>query len=292
MTAALARRVRGRAAAATLAVMLGAGTMLLGSGSASAEPRELVCTVGGSLAAPVALSEGDQVQLMVVVPVLGTRFAVGPAQAAAPGTEVLSAPLSQSVAALLGVVNGALCRTAVQVAAVVTPAVPVPLPPALVPTLPLPPQTVTVPVPGVGVTVQQGTPAAQPPAGNPSGSQPGTPPPPLVSPGAGNGTPGFRFDPGALPTYDFSRTPFGVGNRFGSLAAPAFRFGQQVPGYAPQFGILGAESTRTDVAEAGKVQALPTGGPAAVALPVLLAVLMLSAVAGALVRTWVLRRAA
>jgi hypothetical protein len=276
-----------RTGAVLLAGILGAGTMLLGAGSASAEPREVVCTIG-ALPNAVSVQEGDQVQLVVVL--LGTRVAVGPAQTVSADTDVLSATVSGALASLLGLV-GELCKAAVDVQATVTSAVPVPVPELpSVPMLPLPTQSVELPLPGAEVSVNLGGGSSAPPPGTQDPSQPGaTPPPPLVTPGAPNGSPGYRFDPGALPRYDFSRTPYGVGNRFGSLAAPAFRFGQQVPGYAPQFGILGAENG--DVAAAGKVQALPVRGSAPVALPVLLSVLMLSVVSGALVRTWVLRRA-
>ncbi|GGS19439.1 hypothetical protein [Actinokineospora fastidiosa] len=67
--------------------------------------------------------------------------------------------------------------------------------------------------------------------------------------------------------------------------SPDDRYGS-VPGYSPEFGLLGREGV---VDTAGEARALPVGG-GQVALPVLLAVLLLSVVTGALVRTWVLRR--
>ena len=279
MTAALAHRLGTAALAATLTV----GTLLLGAGSASAQPRSVVCTIGGSLNNPVVVNEGDRVQL--VLDVLGIRVNVGAPQTATPGTEVLSA----TVTGVIGLV-GQLCRVAVQVHSGVTSVVPLPpLPP--LPTLPpILPSSVELPLPGVGVGVGQpgadGQPTQPPGTTNPDPSQPGATQPPLVPPGSSVDAPGYRYERGGLPMYDFSRTPYSVANRFGQAAAPAFRFGQQLPGYAPQFGVLDDAVT-----DAGAARALPVGGPGAVALPVLLAVLMLSAVAGALVRTWVLRRA-
>ena len=249
---------------------------------ANAEQREVVCTVGGSLTAPVAVNEGDQVQLVLVEPVLGTRVNVGAAQTATPGTQVLSA----TVTGVIGLV-GQLCRAAVQVQAVVTSAVP--LPPVSLPTVPLlPSQSVPLPVPGVDVSVvtggSSGAGGGEPVAGQPGSGQP----PPAAPDGPSGYLPGYRFDQGRIPFYDFSAVPYGVGARFGAGAAPAFRFGQRLPGYAPQFGILGDDAASN---VAGKVRALPLGRSASVALPVLLAVLMLSTVSGALVRTWALRRA-
>ena len=301
MIAVLARRAGRRAAAAALAVMLGAASMMLGAGTANAAaPREVVCTIAPlALPAPVTVAEGEQVQLVLVLPVLGT-VKVGAAQTAAPGTEALSAMIAPSLATLLGVVNGTLCRAAVQVQTTVSSAVP--LPPLPVPSLPplLPSQSVQVPLPGADVSVQTGGTGTAP-----GTDQPGTTPPPGSTPGTTPGQPGtppsgapistaptYRFDAPRIPLYDFTSVPYGVSTRFGAAAAPAFRFGQQVPGYAPQFGILGAENAATDVTTAGRVRALPVGGPAAIGLPVLLAVLMLSTVSGALVRTWTLRRAA
>jgi hypothetical protein len=282
MTAALARRV----GAAALTATLSAGVMFLTTGSAAAQtPRQLTCTLDlNRLPAPVAVQPGERVQLVLVVPLLGTRVNVGPSQTVptSPGEALVQG----TVSGVVGLV-GQLCGVLVTVQNVVTSAVPIP--PIVVPTLPPLLPSVTVPVPGVDLGVQP-PPATNPPPGStPPGSTPPTQPdgagPPTAGPDTPAPTPGYRFPPGSRSMYDFSRMPYGIGTRFGPGAAPAFRFGQQLPGYAPQFGVLDDE-----VADAGEVRALPLGGPGAVALPVLLAVLMLSAVAGALVRTWALRR--
>jgi hypothetical protein len=262
--------------------------MVLGAGVARAEAREVVCTVSpAQLPAPVTVAEGDQVQLVLIVDLLGTttRVKVGPAQTATPGTEVLSATVTDVVG-----LAGEVCRAAVRVQAVLTSALPVPPLPSL-PTLEPPPsESVQLLLPGVDVSVQTGggtrsgpgtgdPRSGQPPAGgDPTSGQPAT-----HGPSAPSGSaPGYRFGSGWM----FSLGPYGLSSRFGPAAAPAFEFGQGVPGYAPQFGILDAENDA-----AGRVQVLQVGGRAAVALPVLLAVLMLATVSAALVRSWVLRRA-
>lgn len=267
-----------RAGAAALIAGL---ALLATAGPAAAEPRELVCTIGGSLGAPVTLQEGEQVQLVLVVPLLGTRLMIGPAQTAQPGAAVLSG----AVNGVLGIVNGTLCRVAVQVQTTVAPVLPLPEVPTLPPLLPS--QSVQVPLPGIDVSVEQPGAQTPPPPNGPGGSQP--PPaaqPPADDPAGPATPPSYRFEPGSLPSFGLGRAPSGVTSRFGPGAAPAFRFGERVPGYAPQFGVLDEQA----VADAGAVEALPLGRTGAVALPVLFAVLMLSAVAGALVRTWVLRR--
>ncbi len=64
-----------------------------------------------------------------------------------------------------------------------------------------------------------------------------------------------------------------------------------MPGYTPQFGILGTDNPGDGVQAAGRAEALTPPEGQKIALPVLLAVLALSVVTAALVRTWVLRRA-
>jgi len=289
--AALARRAGNRAAAAALAVMLAAAYMMLGAGTANAAPREVVCTISPTpIPAPVAVTEGDQVQLVLDLRSLGLGMvAVGPTRTAnTPGEQVMQ----EMFGGILGLVAGGLCRAAVLVQSTVTSAVPLPPLPS-VPTVPplVPSESVQVPLPGVELSVETGGTGSPPGTDDPGTSPPGSSPPGTHPPGApGGSAPNYRYDPSRLQLYDFASVPYGVSTRFGAAAAPAFRFGQQVPGYAPQFGILGAEDAK-DVA-AGKVRALPLGGHTAVGLPVLLAVLMLSTVSGALVRTWALRRAA
>lgn len=86
---------------------------------------------------------------------------------------------------------------------------------------------------------------------------------------------------------DYGRVPVAETGRF--APSPESRYG--VPGYSPRFGLLGQDAAIDPlVYPAGEARALPTG-TGRVALPVLLAVLALSLVTGALVRTWVLRRA-
>lgn len=277
MTAPVARRCwRG---AAVVAVVL-AVTLTGPSGTAgAAQPVPVTCTLlGGPLNEPVSVEPGSSVQLVLVVPLLGTRVDVGPAQSVGdqPGEQLLQ----ETVTGVVGL-TGQVCQAVVSVQSVVGSAVPMPLPPVTVSTLPgVPQQSVEVPLPGAEVGVDLGGQPA-PPAGQPA--PPAGPAPP------GDGEPDQpadrRFD-SRLPLYDFSFVPYGIGFRFGAWSAPAFWYGRQLPGYSPKFGILpgGGEQTRV-----GAVRGLPMFGDR-VALPVLLAVLMLAAVSGGLVRTLAVRR--
>jgi hypothetical protein len=149
-------------------------------------------------------------------------------------------------------------------------------------------------VPGAG----GGTPGT---GGNP-GSKPGT------TPGGGSGgspapnqpvTGGTNdlglqlyqqglWDFGRSPMADYSNIPFA---RAGMWApSPGVRYGGGVPGYSPEFGIVG-DTTDDGVSVAGRAEALSPPKNQRVEFPVLLAVLALSGVTAALVRTWVLRRA-
>ncbi|ROS41129.1 hypothetical protein EDD35_3480 [Amycolatopsis thermoflava] len=157
--------------------------------------------------------------------------------------------------------------------------------------------------------------------GGGSQPQPQTPPgggnqqtPPGVTPGRtegaapaaipGSTSPVLAGDPS---TFDF--LPFGSGSAYAPMRnyaglpfavsalwapSPGLRYGGQIPGYAPQYGALGqpAQSGQA-VQNAGQAEALPSGsgGGGNVALPMLIAVVALSGVSAALVRSWVLRGA-
>lgn len=158
--------------------------------------------------------------------------------------------------------------------------------------------------------VLPGLPGSTPglPGGNP-GSNPGT------NPGTGGGGPGGGGVPapnqpvtggapglgldlyesglwnfGRSPMADYSNIPFA---RAGLWApSPGVRYGGGVPGYSPEFGILGDPPPDDGVSVAGRAEAIDPVQNQRVELPVLLAVLALSGVTAALVRTWVLRRTA
>ncbi|MBB5960553.1 hypothetical protein FHS29_007181 [Saccharothrix tamanrassetensis] len=158
-------------------------------------------------------------------------------------------------------------------------------------------------LPGGKPSPNPGTP---PPAGQPGTGQPGGTP--------GTGRPGdgqaggftpvggvggldlplyganpFGGNFGRVPLFSYGSLPFAMPGQFSP--SPGVRYGGGVPGYRPGYGLPG---TDTDgVQTAGRAQALPGTGRVGggVAAPVLLAVLALSCVTGALVRTWVLRRA-
>ena len=138
--------------------------------------------------------------------------------------------------------------------------------------------------PGTGNPGGPGNPGA------PNGGAPGPNSPPV------GGLPGIGlnlYQPGLWgfgrsPMADYANIPFA---RAGMWApSPGVRYGGGVPGYSPEFGILGDTPQDDGISVAGRAEALspPTGQR--VEFPVLLAVLVLSCVTAALVRTWVLRK--
>ncbi|MDU0293953.1 hypothetical protein [Saccharothrix longispora] len=160
-------------------------------------------------------------------------------------------------------------------------------------------------VPGAPGTKPQPNPGTPPPTGQP-GTTPAT-----GTPGAAPGVGQSPFTPvggvgaidlplygsnpwggnfGRVPLFGYGALPFAVPGQYSP--SPGVRYGGGVSGYRPGHGLPGTGDA-DGVQTAGRAQALPdvgrTGG--GVAAPVLLAVLLLSCVTGALVRTWVLRRA-
>jgi hypothetical protein len=138
--------------------------------------------------------------------------------------------------------------------------------------------------PGTGNPGGPGNPGA------PNGGAPGPNSPPV------GGLPGIGLDLyqpglwyfGRSPMADYSNIPFA---RAGMWApSPGVRYGGGVPGYSPEFGILGDTPRDDGVSVAGRAEALTPPVGQRVEFPVLLAVLILSGVTAALVRTWVLRK--
>jgi hypothetical protein len=144
--------------------------------------------------------------------------------------------------------------------------------------------------PGTGGASQGTGSQTSNPGNTPSGGMPGSDSTVLggaPSPGWGMYDQSWNF--GRSPFADYSSIPFAKAGLFS--VAPGVRYGGQTPGYTPQFGILGTDDQGDGVHAAGHAEALgPDSGGNKVALPVLLAVLALSGVTAALVRTWVLRR--
>jgi hypothetical protein len=282
VAAGVARRATGRVAAGLLAAVAAGSSALVGAGTAYAQAHEVQCLTGPTLPAAVTLTEGERVQLVLVVPLLGTRVAVGPAQTAGLGDQVLSATVTELVG-----LAGQVCRAAVVVEAAarsVAPLPPLPVPPAV----PLPPQSERLTLPGVEVSVETGgvPTGGDPGTGQPGGAPPGGPAPSVPGSGAGGGgAPAFRFLPGRVALHDLSALPGGLADRFGGGLVPAFRFGQRVPGYAPELGLLDRGSDDT-----GRVRPVAVEDRPAVALPVLVAVLVVAMVTGVVVRRWSLRR--
>jgi hypothetical protein len=99
---------------------------------------------------------------------------------------------------------------------------------------------------------------------------------------------GGLWDYGRSPMADYSNIPFA---RAGLWApSPGVRYGGGVPGYSPEFGIVGDTPPDDGISVAGRAEALSPPKNQRVEFPVLLAVLAMSGVTAALVRTWVLRR--
>jgi hypothetical protein len=94
---------------------------------------------------------------------------------------------------------------------------------------------------------------------------------------------------GRVPMFSYGSLPFALPGGFSP--SPGVRYGSQAPGLGGTgFRPSGAGQSEA-VQTAGQAQALPNShGVGGVGAPILLAVLALSCVTGALVRTWVLRR--
>ena len=271
---------RGRATVVTgIAALLFGASASFGAGTAIAAP--LIGTCGGEVegepGTPVALRlAGSELVTVGEVPASG------------------SAKLSASKLPVLG---GAVCSvtaTAVETAAPVTAPVQETLEPVGeavgVAPAPAPAQSAPAqPAPAQPAPVQQPDAASDPlPAA--SDPLPATPVPAAMPFGpvlAADFTPQLGSDFGQITFYDYSRLFTASPSAFGSVSSP------DLFGSSPTFGILGAEDAAgaagaaQDVAAAGRALALPTQGADRVALPVLVAVLMLSAVTAALVRSWV-----
>lgn len=153
-------------------------------------------------------------------------------------------------------------------------------------------------IPGASTGPVPGTPGSETPGG---GQTPGTGGDPSTGMPGPNQPPIGGFQPSGWSLYEpglwnFGRSPMAA---YGSIPfarpglfapSPGVRYGGSVPGYTPQFGILGTDNPGDDVQAAGRADALTPPEGQKIALPVLLAVLTLSMVTAALVRTWVLRR--
>lgn len=146
----------------------------------------------------------------------------------------------------------------------------------------------------------QNPPSDGSPQSGPSGGGTGNQSPGASSPVLGGGDPSmFNLLPfgssGYAPLRDYSGIPYALAGLF--APSPGVRYGGQIPGYAPEVTALGNGSSQQSrsVQNAGQAEALPTDGgsglPGDVGLPMLIAVLALSGVSAALVRTWVLRAA-
>lgn len=160
-------------------------------------------------------------------------------------------------------------------------------------------------LPVLGTPPAPGAPAARPPAAPAEQPQPGAAPAPaLASPAAGpffgpTSPSNFPFALGqynsGLPRYNYAellsigRPGAGALGRLSAGMLTADLFGTpQVSNGSGSFGKQSAAAN--DVAAAGRATALPASGVERIALPILVAVLMLASVTAALLRGWVLGR--
>ncbi|ONI73470.1 hypothetical protein ALI144C_43465 [Actinosynnema sp. ALI-1.44] len=153
--------------------------------------------------------------------------------------------------------------------------------------------------PGTGKPPTNGGGQTKPPPNEttlPPGAGTGVTPPTLPVMGGAPSAPPLMgwtgLNTGRSPMTDYSTIPFAQAGLY--APSPAVRYGSGVPGYSPQFGILGVDNPPNDgVQAAGHAEAIGgTSGRTDIDVSVLLAVLALSGVTAALVRTWVLRKAA
>ncbi|KAA9166654.1 hypothetical protein FPZ12_000035 [Amycolatopsis acidicola] len=142
-----------------------------------------------------------------------------------------------------------------------------------------------------------GSPQTGPSGGNGNAGTPATIPG-STSPVLGGDPSTFALLPfgssGYAPMRDYSDIPYALAGLW--APSPGVRYGGQIPGYAPEVGALGDSGSKgnSSVQNAGQAEALPGtagGAPGPLGLPMLIAVLSLSGVSAALVRTWVLRGA-
>ncbi len=269
---------RGRATVVTgIAALLFGASASFGAGTAIAAP--LIGTCGGEV-------QGDPETPVAVR--LGSAELITIGEVPASG----SAKLSASRLPVLGSSVCSVTATAVEpVAPVVAPvqgivepvgeAVGVPLAPAPAPVQAQPEPAESAPVQqpqsDAASDLQVAAPAAPAPAA-PAAVQP------LGPFLAADFTPQLGSDFGQTSFYDYSRLFTANPSAFGSMSS------SDLFGSSPSFGILGAEDAAgaaQDVVAAGRAQVLPAQGADRVALPVLAAVLVLSAVTAALVRSWV-----
>jgi hypothetical protein len=314
---------------AVVVALLGAcsATLMVGSGTATAAQPIVVgscaTTVTGAPGQPVSLAPsavlGVVTDAVRAVPLLGPPLASGAGQAFAAlppipigalpngtghitGGTIATAVVTQVkkiplLGPVLGVVVGTLQSTLTQLCGItVTGANAVAAPVqdgakavadatgGIVPGGPGAPGGPGTGNPGTGNPGGPGNPGA------PNGGAPGPNSPPV------GGLPGLGlnlYQPGLWgfgrsPMADYSNIPFALAGMW--APSPGVRYGGGVPGYSPEFGILGDTPRDDGVSVAGRAEALSPPAGQRVEFPVLLAVLVLSCVTAALVRTWVLRK--
>lgn len=285
----MGRRNRVTVVAGTVALMFGASASFGAGAAAAATGTECGGTVRGQ--------PGESVS---VVPssLLGT----GPSSSTTVGRIPSSGTSTIDVTSALGGVLGPVapgCSMTLEAVEPVTEAAE-PLVKAAEPVTEAA-EPVTGPLPGSSEpeapAPETGGSAAE--SNGPAANRPAAPP---LAPQSGPFMPAnFNFGPtqqgiydfSSLSLYDYGQLFSANAGEFGSLPNSNLFGGSELFGQSPRFGILGpdrAGGAAEDVAAAGRAEALPAQqGADRVALPVLVAVLMLSGVTAALVRSWVVR---
>ena len=157
-------------------------------------------------------------------------------------------------------------------------------------------------IPALNQPAPPGAPAASPPAAPAAQPQPGAAPAltpagyggPIYGPMAPNFPYALGFYNSGLPQFNYAdllmigRPGAGSLGRLSAGMLTADLFGTQSVSNGSGLGKQSAAAN--DVAAAGRASALPASGVERIALPVLVAVLMLASVSAALLRSWVLGR--
>lgn len=270
----MGRRRRVAVVAGTAALLWGVGASF-GAGSALAGSLIGGCggQVQGAPGTPVAISLGPAKLVSV-----GAVPATGSAVLSAPSAPLVNGPVCSVLATAVETGNAAAApalKGAEGAGSVVRGAVGAPAQPAS----------------EQPASAQQPQQAQQGPAGAPAAGPVLVAPPALQLVGPflpANFTSGTSkwdalFGSYNYSVYDYSKLFAAHPGLFGKLPSG------DLFGYSPGFGIYGAQDSAgaaQDVAAAGRAESLPSQGADRVALPVLVAVLMLAAVTAAVVRSW------
>lgn len=283
----MGRRSRATVVAGTVALLFGAGASFGAASAAAVTGTECGGTVRGAPGESVSVNPDGLLGL-------------GPDRLVTVGSVPSSGSSTINVTSALGGLLGPLAPQCTLVAEAIEPVREAvePVRKAAEPVLEAA-EGVTGPLPGVSDPEPQPAPETNEPAAGSNGTanRPAAPAPapqfgPFVPAGLDLGpVQAGVYDFSSLSLYDYSQLFSASAGGFGQLPSSNLFGGSDLFGHSPEFGMYGAGggATASDVAAAGRAQALPAEGADRVALPVLVAVLMLSGVTAALVRSRVVR---